>query len=102
MVLEVGDAVTDLVAGDRVMGLIPEALGPVAVTDRRLLAQVPEDWSYAQAASVPIVFMTAHYGLLELGALREGQAVLVHAGAGGVGMAAIQIARHLGADRACR
>jgi NADPH:quinone reductase-like Zn-dependent oxidoreductase/NADP-dependent 3-hydroxy acid dehydrogenase YdfG/acyl carrier protein len=98
VVLEVGDAITDLAVGDRVMGPIPEALGTVAVTERRLLARVPEGWSYAEAASVPIVFMTAYYGLLDLGALREGERVLVHAGAGGVGMAAIQIARHLGAE----
>ncbi|HEX8052620.1 MAG TPA: SDR family NAD(P)-dependent oxidoreductase [Thermoleophilaceae bacterium] len=98
VVLEVGEAVTDLAAGDRVFGLIPEALGPVAVTDRRLVARAPDDWSFAEAASVPIVFMTAYYGLVDLGRLSEGETVLVHAGAGGVGMAAIQIARHLGAE----
>jgi polyketide synthase 12 len=98
VVLEVGDAVTGLAVGDRVMGLMPEAVGPVAVTDRRLVSRVPAHWSYAEGASVPIVFMTAYYGLVELAALRAGQTVLVHAGAGGVGMAAIQIARHLGAE----
>jgi polyketide synthase 12 len=98
VVLEVGDAVTDLAAGDRVLGLIPEALGPVAVTERRLVAPVPEDWRDVEAASVPIVFMTAYYGLCDLASLSAGQRVLVHAGAGGVGMAAIQMARHLGAE----
>jgi polyketide synthase 12 len=98
VVLEVGEGVTDLAAGDRVFGLVPEALGPVAVADRRLVSRMPGDWSYAEAASVPIVFMTAYYGLVDLGGLSEGQTLLVHAGAGGVGMAAIQIARHLGAE----
>ncbi|MEA2372846.1 MAG: hypothetical protein QOH12_3240, partial [Solirubrobacteraceae bacterium] len=98
VVLEVGDAVTDLVVGDRIMGLMPEAMGPVAVTDRRLVVRMPGDWSFAEAASVPIVFTTAYYGLRDLGALGEGERVLVHAGAGGVGMAAIQIAQHLGAE----
>jgi len=47
---------------------------------------------------VPIVFLTAHYGLTDLAALKEGEKILIHAGAGGVGMAAIQIAQHLGAE----
>jgi polyketide synthase 12 len=98
VVLKVGEAVTELAAGDRVMGLMPEAFGPVAVADRRTLTRMPQGWSYAEAASVPIVFMTAYYGLVDLAGLREGETVLVHAGAGGVGMAAIQIARHLGAE----
>ncbi|MFL5911867.1 MAG: SDR family NAD(P)-dependent oxidoreductase, partial [Gaiellaceae bacterium] len=98
VVLEVGQSVTNLNAGDRVMGLIPDAFGPLAVADSRLVAHVPEGWSDAEAASVPIAFMTAYYALLEVAGLREGQRVLVHAGAGGVGMAAIQIARHVGAE----
>ncbi len=98
VVLEVGEAVTGLAAGDRVMGLIPESMGPVAVTDRRLVARMPHDWSFAEGASVPIVYMTAYYGLIDLAHLGKGETVLVHAGAGGVGMAAIQIAKHLGAE----
>jgi NADPH:quinone reductase-like Zn-dependent oxidoreductase/NADP-dependent 3-hydroxy acid dehydrogenase YdfG/acyl carrier protein len=97
-VLEVGDAVTDLAVGDRVVGVMPQSLGPVAVSDRRVLAKLPEDWSFVEGASVPIAFMTAYYGLLELGELGEGQRVLVHAGAGGVGMAAIQMAQDRGAE----
>ncbi|MDQ3933897.1 MAG: SDR family NAD(P)-dependent oxidoreductase [Actinomycetota bacterium] len=98
VVLEVGEGVTDLAAGDRVMGCMPEAFGSLAVTDHRTLAPMPEGWPFAQAATVPTVFMTAYYGLVDLAELREGERVLVHAGAGGVGMAAIQIARHLGAE----
>jgi NADPH:quinone reductase-like Zn-dependent oxidoreductase/malonyl CoA-acyl carrier protein transacylase len=97
VVLEVGAEVTGLVPGDRVFGLLPDAFGPVAVVDARLVARVPEGWTFAQAASVPIVFLTAYYGLVELAGLRAGQRVLVHAAAGGVGMAAVQLARHLGA-----
>jgi polyketide synthase 12 len=98
IVLEVGDAVDGLAAGDRVFGFVPEGLGPVAVADRRVVAPMPETWSFAEGASVPVVFATAYYGLVEIGRLSEGETVLVHAGAGGVGMAAIQIARHLGAE----
>ncbi|WP_435604878.1 acyltransferase domain-containing protein, partial [Streptomyces sp. bgisy130] len=96
VVLEVGPGVPDLQPGDRVMGMFFGAFGPLAVADRRLLARIPEGWSFAQAASVPVVFLTAYYALVELGELQAGESVLVHSAAGGVGMAAVQLARHLG------
>ncbi|MET7575711.1 acyltransferase domain-containing protein, partial [Streptomyces sp. NPDC005492] len=98
VVIEVGADVTDLRVGDRVMGLSDGGLGSVAVTDRRLVAPIPAGWSYTTAASVPTAFLTAYYGLVDLAGLRSGERVLVHAGAGGVGMAALQLARHLGAE----
>ncbi len=97
VVLEVGEGVGGLAVGDRVMGLLA-GFGPVAVADRRLLAKVPEGWSFAQAASVPTAFLTAYYALVDLAALESGEKVLVHAGAGGVGMAAVQLAGRLGAE----
>ncbi|BBA97110.1 putative modular polyketide synthase [Actinacidiphila reveromycinica] len=98
VVLETGADVTDLAPGDRVMGLVLESFGTVAVADRRMVAPVPDGWSYAQAAAVPIVYLTAYYGLVDLGGLAAGERVLVHAAAGGVGMAAVQLATHLGAE----
>ncbi|WP_425412978.1 type I polyketide synthase [Micromonospora nigra] len=97
VVLRVGPGVTGLAPGDRVMGIISGSFSSVAVTDHRMLTRIPDDWSYADAAAVPVVFLTAWYGLVELGRLTAGESVLVHAAAGGVGMAAVQIARHLGA-----
>ncbi len=98
VVLGVGPGVVGFQLGDRVMGLFDGAFGPVAVADQRLLAGVPDGWSFAQAASVPIAFLTAYYALVDLAGVREGERLLVHAGAGGVGMAAIQLARHLGVE----
>ncbi|WP_159056404.1 type I polyketide synthase, partial [Streptomyces sp. DSM 15324] len=98
VITEVGPGVTGLAVGDRVMGMFPAAYGPVAVADARTVARVPDDWTFAQAATVPIVFLTAYYALVDLGGVTEGQTVLVHAAAGGVGMAATQLARHLGAE----
>jgi acyl transferase domain-containing protein/NADPH:quinone reductase-like Zn-dependent oxidoreductase/acyl carrier protein len=98
IVTEVGSAVSGLAVGDRVMGLLPGAFGPVTIADHRLLAPMPRHWSYAQAATVPITFLTAHYCLAELANTQPGDRVLVHAAAGGVGMAAVQLARHLGAE----
>ncbi|MEV5985183.1 SDR family NAD(P)-dependent oxidoreductase [Streptomyces sp. NPDC052051] len=98
VVLECGPEVTGLAPGDRVMGLFTEGAGPVAVTDRRLLTTVPSGWTYAQAATTPVVFLTAYYALADLGGLRAGETALVHAAAGGVGMAAVQLGRHFGAE----
>ncbi|MEU8784990.1 type I polyketide synthase [Streptomyces sp. NPDC048637] len=98
VVTEVGPGVTGFSPGDRVMGLFTQSFGPLAVADARTLARIPEGWSFAQAASVPVVFLTAYYALVDLGELQAGESVLVHAAAGGVGMAAVQLARHLGAE----
>ncbi len=98
VVLEVGPAVADLEPGDRVMGLLDNAFGPAAVGDRRQLARLPDGWSFAEGASVPIVFLTAYYALIDLARVEPGERVLVHAGTGGVGMAAIGLATHLGAE----
>ncbi|BBX96742.1 polyketide synthase [Mycobacterium lacus] len=84
--------------GDRVMGLFPEGTGTIATTDQRLLVKVPAGWSHTAAATASVVFATAFYALVDLAAVRPGQRVLVHAAAGGVGMAAVQLARHLGLE----
>ncbi|UED83923.1 type I polyketide synthase [Streptomyces profundus] len=98
VVLAVADDVPDLRPGDRVMGLLPGSFGPVAVADHRMLAPIPDGWSFVEAATLPIAFLTAAYGLRDLGELRRGERVLVHAAAGGVGMAAVRLARHWGAE----
>jgi polyketide synthase 12 len=98
VVLEAGPGAGGLVAGDVVMGLFTGAFGPVAVTDARLVARVPAGWSVAEAAAAPVAFLTAWYALVELAGLRAGESVLIHAAAGGVGMAAVQVARYLGAE----
>ncbi|MEU8779590.1 SDR family NAD(P)-dependent oxidoreductase, partial [Streptomyces sp. NPDC048606] len=98
VVVETGPGTTGLAVGDRVFGMIPEAFGPLAVADHRMVARMPEKWTFAEAASVPIVFLTAYYALVDLADLRAGQTLLVHSAAGGVGMAATQLARHLGAE----
>ncbi|MET9258348.1 SDR family NAD(P)-dependent oxidoreductase, partial [Streptomyces sp. NPDC003717] len=98
LVTEVGPGVTHLAVGDRVFGLFEGAFAPLAIADARMVVPVPEGWTLEEAAAVPVVFLTAWYGLVDLGRLRAGERVLIHAGTGGVGMAATQIARHLGAE----
>jgi acyl transferase domain-containing protein/NADPH:quinone reductase-like Zn-dependent oxidoreductase/NAD(P)-dependent dehydrogenase (short-subunit alcohol dehydrogenase family)/acyl carrier protein len=98
VVVEVGPGVDGFAPGDRVMGSLPNAIGSLAIGDHRALARLPEEWSFVEGASVPLAFLTAFRGLADLAVLRPGERVLVHAGAGGVGMAAVQLARHLGAE----
>jgi NADPH:quinone reductase-like Zn-dependent oxidoreductase/acyl carrier protein len=98
VVLEAGPGVTGLAAGDRVAGMVPGGFGPVAIADARVLARIPGGWPFASAAAVPVAFMTAWYGLVDLAGARPGQKIVVHAAAGGVGMAAVGIARHLGLE----
>ncbi|OQS12340.1 hypothetical protein B0T36_25630, partial [Nocardia donostiensis] len=98
VVLAVGAGVDDIARGDRVMGLITGGIGPVAVTDHRSLVQVPPGWSFADAAATPVAFATAWYGLCDLAEVGPGDRVLIHAATGGVGMAALQLARLWGAE----
>ncbi len=97
IVLETGAEVTGLGPGDRVTGMFDGAFGPFAVADGRKLARIPEHWSFEQAAAVPVAFLSAYYGLVDLAAVRPGESVLVHAAAGGVGTAAVQLAQYMGA-----
>ncbi|MFE3040814.1 SDR family NAD(P)-dependent oxidoreductase [Kitasatospora indigofera] len=97
-VVEVGPGVTAWRPGDRVTGMMPGAFGPRTVADHRLLTAIPDGWSFTAAAAVPVAFTTAWYGLFDLGELRPGDRVLVHSGAGGVGMAAVQLALNSGAE----
>jgi mycoketide-CoA synthase len=99
VVLEVGSGVTDLRAGDRVMGMFPEGgIGPYAVTDRRMLSALPPEWSFVDGAGVSVTYLTAYYGLVDLGHVQRGETLLLHAASGGVGMATLQLAKHWGVD----
>ncbi|MEV8442846.1 type I polyketide synthase [Actinosynnema sp. NPDC051121] len=98
VVTAVGPDVTGFAPGDRVLGMFTGGFGAAALADARMLAPMPPGWSFEQAAAVPVVFLTAYYALHDLGGLKSGESVLVHSAAGGVGMAAVQLARYWGAD----
>ena len=93
-----GDGVEGFTRGDRVFGLCAGgAYADFLVVDARLAVEIPSNMSYESAAAVPEAFYTAEDALFSLGRLEEGQVVLVHAGASGVGTAAIQLATAAGA-----
>ncbi|MFD0661095.1 SDR family NAD(P)-dependent oxidoreductase [Thermocatellispora tengchongensis] len=97
VVTEVGPGVTRLRPGDHVLGFMRECWGPAALADERVLAKMPDAWSFEEAAAVPVAYVTALYGLIDLGRLAAGETVVVHAATGGVGTAAVQVARWAGA-----
>jgi NADPH2:quinone reductase len=97
-VAELGPGVARWKIGQRVFGIVGGgAYAEYLVTHERLLAEVPERLSYLEAAAVPEAFITAHDALVTQASLRASEAVLIHAVASGVGLAAVQLVRALGA-----
>ncbi len=97
--LEVAGTIAALRPGDRVCALLAGGgYAELAAVDHRLLLRLPEGWSTEQGAAVPEAWLTAYVNLMIEGRLRAGERVLVHAGASGVGIAAIQTAAAAGAE----
>ncbi len=95
---EVGAGVEGLAIGEEVFGLAPASFATFALTRAEFVVSRPAGLSPAQAAAIPVVFLTAHYAFNHLARLRPGERVLVHAASGGVGLAALQMARRAGAE----
>ncbi|WP_223879130.1 acyltransferase domain-containing protein [Chitinimonas arctica] len=98
VVTRVGDEVTDLKPGDRVMCAGHSCFAEHVLMPRRVVAKMPAVLGFGQAAGVPVAFTTAWIALRYAGNLRRGERVLIHSAASGVGMAAMQIALYLGAE----
>ncbi|MCG8673433.1 MAG: SDR family NAD(P)-dependent oxidoreductase [Pseudomonadales bacterium] len=98
-VTALGDDVTDFEIGDRVMVPLTEScMSTNTVSEQLLTCRVPKNLSINQASTIPVVYCTALHGLKNIAKLKAGERVLIHAGAGGVGLAAIYIAKHIGAE----
>lgn len=98
VVKSVGDRVTHVAPGDRVFGLAVFGLATRTLARGADIHALPAGLSFEEAATFPVVFMTAWHALKTVAQLQPGETILIHAGAGGVGMAATQIAHHLGAE----
>jgi acyl transferase domain-containing protein/NADPH:quinone reductase-like Zn-dependent oxidoreductase/acyl carrier protein len=96
-VVAVGDAVSEFAVGDEVVAIATRSLASHVTVDARFAAHKPSCLSLEQAATVPIAFVTAFYSLHTLGRLTRGERVLIHSAAGGVGLAAVQLALQAGA-----
>jgi NADPH:quinone reductase-like Zn-dependent oxidoreductase/acyl carrier protein len=97
-IVTVGAGVESLEVGDGVIAFAPGCLGSFVTTDSTFVMPKPAHLSFEEAATLPIAFFTAHYALNRLGRLAEGERVLIHAAAGGVGQAAVRIAQRAGAE----
>lgn len=98
-IIEIGSACCGFSIGDRVMGLASGCYAEQVCIDHRLAIRIPDKIDWKIAASLPTWFMTAHNALVAEGNLRRGEVVMVQGAASGVGIAAVQLARHLGASR---
>jgi NADPH:quinone reductase-like Zn-dependent oxidoreductase/SAM-dependent methyltransferase/acyl carrier protein len=98
VVSSVGAGVTTLRRGDEVVGLVPTSFARYATTRAELVVAKPAALRFEAAVTVPVAFLTANYALVHLGRLRARETVLIHSAAGGVGLAAVQIARQRGAE----
>ena len=94
----VGKEVQRLVVGDKVCALAPGSYGNLVRTSQHWAVKIPQDMSFDHAASIPVIFCTAYYALIEIARLSKGESVLIHAAAGGVGQAAIMLAKRAGAE----
>jgi acyl transferase domain-containing protein len=84
--------------GQPVVAMASGSFRSLVTTDARLVAPKPMKLSDEEAATIPVVFLTAHHAFKNLARLQRGERVLIHAAAGGVGLAALQLARQLGAE----
>lgn len=98
VVTDVGEGVTGFKCGDEVLVSARGSLSSYITTDSIPVVRKPAHLSFEEAATIPIAFITAYYALHVLGRIAEGERVFVQAGAGGVGMAAVQIAQLAGAE----
>ena len=96
-VRRVGRGVTGFQVGQDVIAVAPGSFATTVHVNKHLVARKPKNLSHAEAATIPIAFLTAQYALSECARLRKGERVLIHSASGGVGLAAIQVARSLGA-----
>jgi NADPH:quinone reductase-like Zn-dependent oxidoreductase len=95
----VGAGVTDFEPGQRVLGGCRfGGYAELVATPANTLLALPDDWSYEEGAAMPVVYATAYAALVRYGSLRPGERVLIQAAAGGVGIAATQIAKLIGAE----
>jgi polyketide synthase 12/myxalamid-type polyketide synthase MxaB len=97
-VAAVGDGVNNVAVGDRVLALAGGAFDSHVHAAATLTLPLPDNLTFAEAVTLPSAYLTAAYGLINLAQLQPGERVLIHAAAGGVGIAAVRLAQRMGAE----
>jgi len=97
-IVALGSGVDGFMIGDEVLGMAPICFSSFAIVSAHLLVPKPPHLSFEEAVTIPSVFLTAYYALYSLTRLSQGECVLIHAAAGGVGLAAVQICQMAGAE----
>ena len=97
-IVAVGEGVSHFQLGDRVVAMADACFSSYVIARAELVACQPEQFSFVEAAAIPIAYLTAKYALDQRGHLQAGERVLIHAAAGGVGLAAVQLALKAGAE----
>jgi NADPH:quinone reductase-like Zn-dependent oxidoreductase/NAD(P)-dependent dehydrogenase (short-subunit alcohol dehydrogenase family)/acyl carrier protein len=93
-----GSGVEEFKIGDEVLALANPSFSPYVTTPAVWALRKPDHLSFEEAATIPVAFVTAYYALITMGRLKRGERVLIHAAAGGVGLAAVQVAQWVGAQ----
>jgi len=96
-IVGIGDGVEDLRVGDEVVAITVGGFSTFVTAPATLVLRKPSGLGFEEAATLPLAFLTARYALHEVGRIAAGETVLIHAAAGGVGLAAVQLARRAGA-----
>jgi acyl transferase domain-containing protein/acyl carrier protein len=97
-IMAVGPGVTAFEVGQEVVALASMSFSTFVIADQRLVAPKPAHLTFAEAATIPVAFLTAYYALHHVARLMPGERILIHAATGGVGLAAIQLAQRCGAE----
>ncbi|MFN8470139.1 MAG: SDR family NAD(P)-dependent oxidoreductase [Caldilineaceae bacterium] len=98
VITHIGSEVTTAAVGDAVIAVAPYSIGAYVCTPAAFAVPKPATLSFAAAAALPIAYLTAYYALQTLGRIRRGERILIHAAAGGVGLAAVHLAQRAGAE----
>ncbi|EMI54521.1 protein containing AMP-dependent synthetase and ligase [Rhodopirellula sallentina SM41] len=97
-VVRVGADVDDVTVGDRVVVVAAESIADYVTVPASSVCHLPESISFDDASTLPVAFLTASTAIEDIANLKAGESVLIHSAAGGVGIASVQIAQHLGAQ----
>jgi NADPH:quinone reductase-like Zn-dependent oxidoreductase/acyl carrier protein len=97
-IASVGEGISHFAVGDEVVAIAPASFAGYVTTTAELVAPKPARMSFEEVVTAPVAFITAHFTLNHLAKLQAGERVLIHAAAGGVGLAAVALAKRAGAE----